>query len=186
MQSWATFLRNHGHEIWAFDSLQAYDLLFRPLFAFFLAPAVSSACRCSPNSSSGGQILQVEEGNRPSAGELRQRPVPAFDRLVLDVGGAGQRSWRDRRHYSVPDPRAAPRDRAAQAPEGGGGGRPRLSINSPAGGDWHCRHNLLPCVQLSDRSNAVSTLQAVHLAPGASSGEGAGDVPGAARATCGR
>src|SRR6266849_11139944 len=84
MQSWATFLRNHGHEIWAFDSPQAYDLLFRPLFAFFLAPAVSSACRCSPNSSSGGQILQVEEGNRPSAGELRQRPVPALDRLVLD------------------------------------------------------------------------------------------------------
>jgi len=34
--SWATFLRNHGHEVWACDFLQAYDLLFRPLFAFFL------------------------------------------------------------------------------------------------------------------------------------------------------
>ena len=35
-QSWATFLCNHGHEIWACDFLQVYDLLFRPLFAFFL------------------------------------------------------------------------------------------------------------------------------------------------------
>jgi putative transposase len=34
--SWATFLRHHGHEIWACDFLQAYDLLFRPIFAFFV------------------------------------------------------------------------------------------------------------------------------------------------------
>ncbi len=34
--TWATFLRNHAHEIWACDFLQATDLLFRPLFAFFL------------------------------------------------------------------------------------------------------------------------------------------------------
>src|SRR5689334_1915824 len=35
-QSWATFLRNHAHELWACDFLQVTDLLFRPLFAFFL------------------------------------------------------------------------------------------------------------------------------------------------------
>ena len=35
-QSWATFLRTHGHEVWACDFLQTYDLFFRPLFAFFL------------------------------------------------------------------------------------------------------------------------------------------------------
>ncbi len=35
-QPWATFLRNHAHEIWACDFLQVTDLLFRPLFAFFL------------------------------------------------------------------------------------------------------------------------------------------------------
>jgi putative transposase len=35
-QSWATFLKNHGHEIWACDFLQVYDLLFRPMFAFFI------------------------------------------------------------------------------------------------------------------------------------------------------
>ncbi len=35
-QSWATFLRNHAREIWACDFLQFTDLLFRPVFAFFL------------------------------------------------------------------------------------------------------------------------------------------------------
>jgi transposase InsO family protein len=35
-QSWATFLRNHMHQIWACDFLQAYDIWFRPLFAFFI------------------------------------------------------------------------------------------------------------------------------------------------------
>jgi transposase InsO family protein len=35
-QSWATFLRNHAGEIWAGDFLQLTDLLFRPVFAFFL------------------------------------------------------------------------------------------------------------------------------------------------------
>ncbi len=35
-QTWRTFLRNHAHEIWACDFLQVTDLLFRPLFAFFL------------------------------------------------------------------------------------------------------------------------------------------------------
>jgi len=34
-QEWATFLRNHAHEVWACDFLQVTDLLFRPLFAFF-------------------------------------------------------------------------------------------------------------------------------------------------------
>jgi len=35
-QAWATFLRNHAHETWACDFLQVTDLLFRPLFAFFV------------------------------------------------------------------------------------------------------------------------------------------------------
>jgi hypothetical protein len=35
-QTWATFLKNHASEIWACDFLQVYDLLFRPLFAFFI------------------------------------------------------------------------------------------------------------------------------------------------------
>jgi putative transposase len=32
-QRWSTFLRNHAHEIWACDFLQAYDVFFRPVFA---------------------------------------------------------------------------------------------------------------------------------------------------------
>jgi transposase InsO family protein len=35
-QSWATFLRAHGREIWACDFLQLTDLLFRPVFAFLI------------------------------------------------------------------------------------------------------------------------------------------------------
>ena len=35
-QTWATFLRNHTHAIWACDFLQVTDLVFRPLFAFFI------------------------------------------------------------------------------------------------------------------------------------------------------
>jgi putative transposase len=35
-QSWATFLRNHTHEIWACDFLQVVDLGFRSLFAFVI------------------------------------------------------------------------------------------------------------------------------------------------------
>jgi hypothetical protein len=35
-QSWATFLRNHAHQIWACDFLQTYDALFRALFVFVI------------------------------------------------------------------------------------------------------------------------------------------------------
>jgi len=35
-QSWATFLRNHAHEIWACDFLPVTDLAFLPLYAFFV------------------------------------------------------------------------------------------------------------------------------------------------------
>jgi hypothetical protein len=35
-QTWRTFLRNHGAEVWACDFLPVTDLFFRPLFAFFI------------------------------------------------------------------------------------------------------------------------------------------------------
>jgi putative transposase len=41
VQRWATFLRNHAHETWACDFLQTYDLLFRPISAFFLIELAS-------------------------------------------------------------------------------------------------------------------------------------------------
>lgn len=40
-QTWATFLRHHGHEIWAADVLPVTDLFFRPLCAFFLVELAS-------------------------------------------------------------------------------------------------------------------------------------------------
>jgi len=35
-QTWATFVKNHGNDIWCCDFVQTHDLLFRPLFLFFL------------------------------------------------------------------------------------------------------------------------------------------------------
>jgi putative transposase len=35
-QRWATFVKNHANDIWCCDFVQTYDLLFRPLFLFFL------------------------------------------------------------------------------------------------------------------------------------------------------
>jgi len=35
-QTWAAFLRNHAPDIWACDFLPVTDLLFRPVFAFFV------------------------------------------------------------------------------------------------------------------------------------------------------
>ncbi len=35
-QRWATFLRNHAGDVWACDFLPVTDLLFRPLYAFFI------------------------------------------------------------------------------------------------------------------------------------------------------
>ena len=35
-QPWATFLRNHAHEIWACDFLPVTDVFFRPVYAFFV------------------------------------------------------------------------------------------------------------------------------------------------------
>jgi putative transposase len=35
-QTWATFVKNHASDIWCCDFVQTYDLLFRPLFLFFL------------------------------------------------------------------------------------------------------------------------------------------------------
>jgi putative transposase len=35
-QTWATFLRNHAHQIWACDFLQTHDVLFRTVFVFVI------------------------------------------------------------------------------------------------------------------------------------------------------
>ena len=35
-QTWATFIKNHANDIWCCAFVQTYDLLFKPLFLFFL------------------------------------------------------------------------------------------------------------------------------------------------------
>ncbi len=40
-QTWATFLRNHATDIWACDFLPITNLLFRPLYAFFVIELAS-------------------------------------------------------------------------------------------------------------------------------------------------
>jgi len=40
-QTWATFLHNHGADSWACDLLPVRDLLFRPLYAFFIVGLAS-------------------------------------------------------------------------------------------------------------------------------------------------
>lgn len=43
-QNWKTFLNNHKDTIWACDFLQVYDLLFRPVFLFFILELGSRRC----------------------------------------------------------------------------------------------------------------------------------------------
>ncbi len=40
-QGWTTFLRNHAPDIWACDFLPVTDLLFRPVYAFFIVALAS-------------------------------------------------------------------------------------------------------------------------------------------------
>lgn len=40
-QTWSTFIKNHAHDIWSCDFIQSYDLLFRPVFLFFVVHLAS-------------------------------------------------------------------------------------------------------------------------------------------------
>ncbi|MBK7586267.1 MAG: hypothetical protein IPI67_39540 [Myxococcales bacterium] len=62
-QTWATFLRNHMHQIWACDFIQTYDIWFRPLVAFFIIELgsrkiVSVGVTSNPSSSWVAQQLR--------------------------------------------------------------------------------------------------------------------------------
>src|SRR5207253_8494250 len=46
-------------------------------------PSLPRSCRTA-FTTPAAQVFQVEKGDRPAAGELRERAVPALDRLVLD------------------------------------------------------------------------------------------------------
>jgi len=42
-QTWATFIKNHAHEMWACDFVQTFDLFFGTIFIFFIVD-LSSRC----------------------------------------------------------------------------------------------------------------------------------------------
>jgi putative transposase len=80
-QPWATFLRNHAHEIWACDFLPVTDLRFRPLHAFFVIELGSR------------RVVHVGATRHPTdAGVAQQlREATPFDEqprfLILDNDG---------------------------------------------------------------------------------------------------
>ena len=93
--SWATFLRAHGHEIWACDFLQVYDLLFRPIFAFFIIDLTSrrvvhSAVTRSPSSAWVAQQLREAtawgEGPRFLIRDNDSKFGSGFDALTRATG----------------------------------------------------------------------------------------------------
>jgi putative transposase len=94
-QSWATFLRNHLHQIWACDFVQTYDLWFRPLFAFFIVELGSRrvvGVGVTSNPSSAWVAQQLRNATAFGAGPrfiLRDRDDKYgrdFDRVAQGVG----------------------------------------------------------------------------------------------------
>src|SRR5439155_26540334 len=64
--------RGRGHLAWG-----------RPSRPRLFTHSLPRSCRTA-FTTPAAQVFQVEKGDRPAAGELRERAVPALDRLVLD------------------------------------------------------------------------------------------------------
>jgi hypothetical protein len=134
--SWATFLRHHGHEIWACDFLQAYDLLFRPIFAFFVIElsarrVVHVAVTRSPSSAWVTQQLR-EATAWVGASVPYPRPRRQVRQPVRHGGGgdrdqgpahAGAGPERQRRLRALPPQRARRMPRPPDYPGGGASAR---------------------------------------------------------------
>jgi transposase InsO family protein len=94
-QSWATFLKNHAERMWVCDFIQTHDLLFRPVYAFFLVHlasrrAVHIAATRHPTQAWTAQQLRnaTMDGEAPAI-LLRDRDDKfgsAFDRAAQGVG----------------------------------------------------------------------------------------------------
>ena len=94
-QRWATFVKNHANDIWCCDFVQAYDLLFRPLFLFFLVnqgsrKVVHVAATRNPTQEWTAQQLRnaTAEGLAPRF-LIRDRDEKfgaTFDRVAKGVG----------------------------------------------------------------------------------------------------
>ena len=94
-QSWATFVKNHAERMWVCDFIQTYDLLFRPLYAFFIVHLASRrvihvAATRHPTQAWTAQQLRnaTMDGDAPAV-LLRDRDDkfgPAFDRAAQGLG----------------------------------------------------------------------------------------------------
>ena len=94
-QSWATFLKNHAERIWVCDFIQTHDLLFRPVYAFFLVHLASRrvvhvAATRHPTQAWTAQQMRnaILDGDAPAV-LLRDRDGkfgPEFDRAAQGVG----------------------------------------------------------------------------------------------------
>jgi putative transposase len=94
-QSWATFLANHADATWACDFIQAYDILFRQVYAFFIVHLGSrrvvyaAACRNPTQEWTTQQLRNATmDGDAPRI-LLRDRDGKfgaSFDRAAEGVG----------------------------------------------------------------------------------------------------
>jgi putative transposase len=94
-QSWATFLANHADATWACDFIQAYDILFRQVYAFFIVHLGSrkvvyvAACRNPTQEWTAQQLRNATmDGDAPKI-LLRDRDDKfgaSFDRVAKGVG----------------------------------------------------------------------------------------------------
>ena len=94
-QSWSTFVKNHADRMWACDFIQTYDLLFRPLYAFFIVHLASrrvvhvAATRYPTQTWTAQQLRNATMDGDAPAMLLRDRDGkfgPAFDRAAQGVG----------------------------------------------------------------------------------------------------
>ena len=94
-QSWATFLANHAHDAWACDFIQAYDLLFRQVYAFVIVHLGSrkvvytATCRHPTQEWTAQQLRNATmDGEAPKI-LLRDRDDkygPSFGRVAKGAG----------------------------------------------------------------------------------------------------
>ena len=94
-QEWSTFVRNHAHDIWCCDFVQAYDLLFRPVFLFFILNQGSrrvvhvAATRSPTQQWTAPQLRNATMDGAAPRFLIRDRDEKfggAFDRVAKGVG----------------------------------------------------------------------------------------------------
>jgi len=134
-QTWATFLHHHGHDIWAADFLPVTDLLFRPLYAFFVIELASR------------RVVHVGVTRHPTdarvAQQLRDGSVrrECLDHVLVLNERHLVRVLRDYVTYFNSDrPHQGLEQRIPEAPAGSTAGAGRICTTPVLGGLHHSYH----------------------------------------------